>query len=369
LSKPRKDPSATAQGGRRAFTLIELLVVVAIIALLISILLPSLSSAREHARAVVCGQHMRQFGNGLQIYFGDNKDYIPGVNTSGVAIRAKMISMGGNPSVLYQSKMPVQSFDWMTPILAPGMEMPALRSERFRFLMERYRCPSQMYTSITYYGSSGPDKSEFQAQGAIPGVSYLMPGAFQYFGQRSVGKVVGFDEKVATLPILAKVSPAEWEVLVQDFSGRLNQIGPAARKIFAADGTRFVDESTQVDHATSPFPDWFGSYTSPGGWWSGCQAYGVRGGSKNWAGMAVGRGSVSNGLNLPVTYRHGGQRGIASGDAHDNKGTINALFFDGHVDRLADQRSRELQFWYPKGGVVQSANEGMTGEPVGSVVP
>ena len=157
LSKPRKDPSATAQGGRRAFTLIELLVVVAIIALLISILLPSLSSAREHARAVVCGQHMRQFGNGLQIYFGDNKDYIPGVNTSGVAIRAKMISMGGNPSVLYQSKMPVQSFDWMTPILAPGMEMPALRSERFRFLMERYRCPSQMYTSITYYGSSVPD--------------------------------------------------------------------------------------------------------------------------------------------------------------------------------------------------------------------
>ena len=76
-------------------------------------------------------------------------------------------------------------FDWMTPILAPGMEMPALRSERFRFLMERYRCPSQMYTSITYYGSSGPDKSEFQAQGAIPGVSYLMPGAFQYFGRHA----------------------------------------------------------------------------------------------------------------------------------------------------------------------------------------
>lgn len=44
----------------RAFTLIEILVVVAIIAVLIAILLPSLSNAREQARAAVCGSNMKQ---------------------------------------------------------------------------------------------------------------------------------------------------------------------------------------------------------------------------------------------------------------------------------------------------------------------
>lgn len=44
----------------RAFTLIEVLVVVAIIALLIAILLPSLQSAREQARATMCGSNIKQ---------------------------------------------------------------------------------------------------------------------------------------------------------------------------------------------------------------------------------------------------------------------------------------------------------------------
>ena len=62
---------------RRAFTLIELLVVISIIALLVSILLPTLNMAKEQAKKVTCASNLKAIGLGVYIYAENNDDYIP----------------------------------------------------------------------------------------------------------------------------------------------------------------------------------------------------------------------------------------------------------------------------------------------------
>jgi len=66
-----------------AFTLVELLVVIGIIALLISILMPALSQAKERANRIKCASNLRQIGQGLLLYAGDNKGVYPRTPTSG----------------------------------------------------------------------------------------------------------------------------------------------------------------------------------------------------------------------------------------------------------------------------------------------
>ncbi len=62
---------------RRGFTLIELLVVVAIIALLVAILLPTLSRAKAQARAAVCKSNLREYGKACVYYMADHRDVFP----------------------------------------------------------------------------------------------------------------------------------------------------------------------------------------------------------------------------------------------------------------------------------------------------
>ena len=79
----RAGRSTNGNGGQRdaarsrGFTLVELLVVIGIIALLISVLLPSLAAARRSAKSVTSLSNLRQLGIGLVQYRIENKGYYP----------------------------------------------------------------------------------------------------------------------------------------------------------------------------------------------------------------------------------------------------------------------------------------------------
>ncbi len=62
---------------KKGFTLIELLVVIAIIALLLSIIIPSIKKAKEHARKLICGTNLHQIQIACVAYANDYKDYFP----------------------------------------------------------------------------------------------------------------------------------------------------------------------------------------------------------------------------------------------------------------------------------------------------
>ena len=102
---------------KHGFTLIELLVVVAIIALLIAILLPTLARARESARRAICSSNLRQIVLGMISYAPGNRDVFPHV----FVVPGDGYTFIASCSPLKRTIHPRISTEYVAPLIIPSI--------------------------------------------------------------------------------------------------------------------------------------------------------------------------------------------------------------------------------------------------------
>jgi prepilin-type N-terminal cleavage/methylation domain-containing protein/prepilin-type processing-associated H-X9-DG protein len=148
---------------RKGFTLVELLVVIGIIALLISILLPSLNRARETANRVKCGSNLRQIGQAILLYSNENKGSYPRTKYN-AGSNANSYHVDGNPgtTVVDQFKTTPWSGYENDPIMAMFL---LIRTQDIT--AEVFVCPSSNDEKDNYgsaAGANAQNKGSFTAK-------------------------------------------------------------------------------------------------------------------------------------------------------------------------------------------------------------
>jgi len=166
----------------RAFTLIELLVVVAIIALLIAILLPSLNRARESSRRTVCGTQLKSQGMSIAIYAAQYNDCIP----SGPDFNVAGSSFMHDNSVLFSDTLAGIS-------TSNGMNEDSVR--------RWFYCPSnQIYNADAYWRPT--TNTNFAKDDRRLGYAYL---------NYRLGNISSGNTTINTLPTgVTRTPPLEW---------------------------------------------------------------------------------------------------------------------------------------------------------------
>jgi len=316
---------------RNAFTLVELLVVIGIIAVLISILLPTLASARRAANTVKCSANLRSIGQAMQLYVTTYKGYLPG---SGVTSGAHLYNPGMNnancPGVSHIN-------DWQAP-LARMMRIPfeeggttAQRISRFTKLMSReeFHCPDNDLIA-------GPAAGWTPQYPVCQFGSYVMAVDFLYLHNdggpwpASLGGATAEGETVA----LTSHNPPPGYV------PKITKVGSPAAKVFMACGAKYSSASQPPAMPLSLKWDYGGSFGDRGPWIT--------------AGTCWDRSNApGNGGNDPIDprlygFRHGKKINHGRGDTF----RFTVAFYDGHVETLGDLAGSSPAMWNPKGTTV-----------------
>jgi len=332
----------------RAFTLIELLVVISIIALLISILLPAMSLARQTAQSAACLSNMRQAGIGLATYAADNTDHMPGMNTSG----AHMVSGGTYAMASRSNTAPLQSTDWISPTLGASLGLPADAAERLRRIFTHdFRCPANNVNYASQYTGGGNIMPTFAVQ-TLPIASYQMSMTWQVRKDGiSANDLVDGDNfafgEVASSP--------------KGYGFRLDLLRNPSYKMYLSEGIRYVGNVNAPDgnitfdgqaHSTS------GSNFGHTGW----TFIGGGGNPYKWNGGTNGLGTGAMQLNMTLASR-------AIAFRHPSQ-TMNLAAFDGSAKNLQPYEASNIRHHLPTGTVLGNAvNTADPDDTAGMVVP
>jgi prepilin-type N-terminal cleavage/methylation domain-containing protein/prepilin-type processing-associated H-X9-DG protein len=215
----------------KAFTLVELLVVIAVIALLMTILLPALNKAREQGKRSVCMNNLRQLTIAWMIYAQANNDKLvnggpigepPGQVddtpppefgcddsiVDGRAVPPTITNTGGDFFTCHNNEIPWVGASWGEPISGGGYETApecqqkcAIRTGAlWKYVNQEkiYRCPTGNKNELITYAimDSMNGKYMFSTDPAVPVPTLCLKNLTQI--KRAADRIVFLDEGTVT---------------------------------------------------------------------------------------------------------------------------------------------------------------------------